>query len=96
LLATTPVPAPAKLTLSTTAFWIALKLAVTCWFALSINVQVGLPPLQPPVHPANDEFVAAASVRVIWVPLAKLALQDGAHVMPAGLLLTIPAPAPVA
>lgn len=94
LLAT--VPAPASVTVSTTAFWMALKLAVTCWLALSVNMQVGLLPLQPPVHPANEEFAAAASVRAIEVPLAKLALQEGAHVMPAGLLLTVPPPAPVA
>jgi hypothetical protein len=27
-------------------------------------VQVGLLPLQPPVHPAKNEFVEAVSVRV--------------------------------
>jgi hypothetical protein len=77
VLATVPVPGPATLTVSTTAFWIALKFAVTCWLALSVTLQVGLLPLQPPPdHPAKEEFVAAVSVRVTWVPLAKLALQD--------------------
>jgi hypothetical protein len=64
LLEIVPVPVPAKVTVNTAAFWSALKLAVTCWFALSINVQVGLPPLQPPAHPAKSEFAAAVSVRV--------------------------------
>src|SRR5579863_463695 len=59
-----PAPVPARLTVSTAGFGIGLKLAVTCRFALSISVQVGLPPLQPPVHPAKSEFAAAVSVRV--------------------------------
>jgi hypothetical protein len=85
MLATVPVPVPATLTVSTTAFWIALKFAVTCWLALRITLQVELLPLQLPDHPAKEEFAAAASVRVTWVPLAKLALQDWPHAMPAGL-----------
>ena len=95
-LATLPVPVPARLTVSTTALWIALKFALTCWLALSVTLQVGVVPLQVPVHPAKIEFAPAVSVRVTWVPLAKLALQDWPHVMPAGLLLIVPAPAPLA
>jgi hypothetical protein len=77
VVATVPVPVPARVTVSTTPFWIALKFAVTCWLALSVTVQVELLPLQPPPdHPAKEEFMAAASVRVTWVPLAKVALQD--------------------
>jgi hypothetical protein len=96
MLATVPAPVPATLTVSATAFWIALKFAVTCWLALSVTLQVELLPLQLPDHPAKEEFAAAASVSVTWVPLAKLALQDWPHVMPAGLLLIVPPPAPVA
>jgi hypothetical protein len=95
-LATVPVPVPPRLTVSTTAFWIALKFAVTCWFALSITLQVELLPLQLPVHPAKEEFAPGASVRVTWVPLVKLALHEGAQLMPEGLLLTVPPPVPVA
>jgi hypothetical protein len=73
---------------------VALKVAVTCWLALSINVQVELLPLQPPVHPVKDEFAAAVSVSVTWVPLAKLALHVAPQVMPAGLLLIVPVPVP--
>jgi hypothetical protein len=76
VLATAPVPVPARLTVSSTAFWIALKFAVTCWLALSITLQVELLPLQLPDHPAKEEFALAVSVRVTWVPLAKVALQD--------------------
>jgi hypothetical protein len=76
LLPTVPRPVPARVMVSTAAFWRALKLAVTCWLALSVKLQVGLLPLQPPVHPEKAEFAAADSVRVTWVPLEKLALQD--------------------
>src|SRR5579863_461559 len=72
LLKIVPVPVPVKITVNTAAFWIALKRAVTCWLALRISVQVGLPPLQPPAHPAKSEFAAAVSVRVTWTPLTKL------------------------
>jgi len=91
-----PTPVPARLRVSTAAFWTALKFAVTCWLALSINVQVGFVPLQPPAHPAKDEFAPAVSVSVTWVPLAKAALHVVPQLMPAGLLLIIPPPAPAA
>jgi len=63
LLVTVPVPVPAWITLSVGELAV-LKIAVTCWLALSVTVQVGLVPLQPPVHPAKDELVAAVAVRV--------------------------------
>jgi len=94
-LATVPVPLPARLTVRTTALSISLKFALTWLLALSVKLQIELLPLQPPDHPAKEEFRAEASVRVIWVPLAKLAMQDWPHAMPAGLLVIVPAPAPV-
>jgi hypothetical protein len=74
--------------------WIVLKLAVTFWLALSVNVQVALLPLQPPVHPAKDELAPAVSVSVTWLPLAKAARHVVPQLIPAGLLLIVPAPAP--
>jgi hypothetical protein len=94
LLEIVPVPVPAGFTVSTAVFWVVLKLAVTFWLALSVNVQVVLLPLQPPVHPAKDEFAPAVSVSVTWAPLAKAALHVVPQLMPAGLLLIVPAPAP--
>ena len=64
VLAMVPAPVPAKLTVSTTGFEIGLKLAVTCWLAARVNVQVRLVPLQLPVHPAKDEFAPAVAVSV--------------------------------
>lgn len=75
-------------------FLALLNVAVTCWLAVSVNVQVELLPLQPPVHPVKDEFAAAVSVSVTWVPLAKLALQVGAQLIPDGLLAIVPVPVP--
>jgi hypothetical protein len=96
LLEIVPVPVPATPTVRTT-LWMAPKVAVTCWLAVSITMQVGLaPPQPPPVHPVNDEFVPAVSVRVTWVPLSKVALHVVPQLMPAGLLLIVPPPAPAA
>jgi hypothetical protein len=67
---------------------------VTFWLALSVNVQVALLPLQPPVHPPKDEFAPAVSVSVTGAPLAKVALHVVPQLMPTGSLLIVPAPAP--
>ena len=75
LLETVPDPVPARTTVNTGALWMRLKIAVTCWLALSVTVQVGLVPLHPPVHPAKDEFMPAVAVRVTGVPRSKLPLQ---------------------
>jgi hypothetical protein len=90
------VPVPARVTVKTALVGVVLNVAVTCWLALSVNVQDGLLPLQPPVHPVNDEFAAAVSVSVTCVPLVKAALHVVPQLMPAGLLLTVPPPAPAA
>jgi hypothetical protein len=55
LLVTVPVPVPARLTLNTGEL---LKVAVTCWLVVSVTAQVGVMPLQPPVHPTKYEFAA--------------------------------------
>ena len=43
---------------------------------------------------AKTEPALGVSVRVTTVPLANLALQTVGQLMPAGLLVTVPAPAP--
>ena len=90
------MPVPTAFTVSTAVFGIVLKLAVTCWLALRVIVQAESLPLHPPVHPANDEPTAGVSLRVISVPLTKLALQVGAQLIPDGLLATVPVPVPAA
>lgn len=95
LLVTVPVPLPPTVTDKRTPAW-AVKVAVTCWLVVSVNVQVGaLMALQePPLQPAKDEFEAAVAVRVTWVPLLKVALQLGLQLMPEGALETVPVPVP--
>ena len=62
---TVPLPFPGRLTVNENAVGI-LKVAVTCWLALSVNVQEGFVPLllQAPSHPAKAELAPEVSVRI--------------------------------
>jgi hypothetical protein len=51
-------------------------------------------PVHAPDQPANVELLFGAAVSVTMVPLLKLALHVAPQSMPAGLLVTFPAPAP--
>ena len=95
LLVTVPEPFPPRVTLSTGTLWTGLKVAVTCWLALSVTVQALVPLHPPPVHPMNDEFAPAVAASVTDVPGAKLALQVCPQLMPEGLLATLPVPVPL-
>jgi len=72
------------------------KLAVTWVLISNVTVQVGLAPLQPPPdHPVKFEFAPGASVNVTWVPGLKAAAQVDPQLIPEGVLVTVPVPAPV-
>jgi len=94
LLVTVPVPVPALCTVS----WkegggLAVKVAVT--EALPVNVTLQAPvPVHAPDHPAKVEPLFGAAVSVTMVPLVKLALHVAPQSIPAGLLITVPAPVP--
>ena len=63
--------------------------------ALADNVTLQAPvPLHEPDHPANVEAELGAALSDTAVPLTKLALHVDPQLMPAGLLVTVPAPAP--
>src|SRR2546425_9270469 len=90
LLVTVPAPAPALETVSTRA---GVKVAVTVVAAESVTVQAPVPE-QPPLQPVKVEPAAGTAVSVTAVPFVKLAEQVAPQVIPAGLLVTVPVPAP--
>src|SRR5215831_13860231 len=57
-------------------------------------VQVPVPPHPPPLQPTKIEPAAAAAVSVTELFVGNEALQVFPQLMPAGLLVTAPAPAP--
>src|SRR5947209_20373835 len=72
----------------------SVNVAVTVVAALRVTVQAPGPEQPPPVQPLKVEPAAGAAVSVTAVPLAKLAAQVAPQVMPAGALVTVPAPVP--
>src|SRR5437016_4980141 len=72
----------------------SVNVAVTVVAALRVTVQAPGPEQPPPLQPLKVEPAAGAAVSVTAVPLAKLAAQVAPQVMPAGLLVTVPAPVP--
>jgi len=95
----TSVPCPPLLTLKVDEAALTLKstvpkVAVTAAAAL-LMVTVHVPvPLQPlPLHPVNVDPEAAVAVRTTG-PSAKFALHVAPQLIPAGALVTVPAPVP--
>lgn len=70
-----------------------LKVAVTDWFAFMVTLQAPVP-LHAPDHPAKKAPLAGVAVSLTLVPELNDALQVGAQVMPAGLLVTVPVEVP--
>jgi hypothetical protein len=62
--------------------------------ALIVTVQVEAMPLHDPLHPENSDPAPGTAVRVTLVPEVKAAEQVAPQAMPAGLLVTVPDPAP--
>ena len=71
----------------------AVNVAVTEVALVNVTLQVPVP-MQAPDQPANVEVVFGAAVSVTMVPLVKLALHVAPQSIPAGLLVTVPAPVP--
>ena len=71
-----------------------MNVAVTEVLLDKVTVHVLVPEHPPPDQPAKVDPVLAVAVSVTAVPLAKLALHVVPQVMPAGELLTDPAPVP--
>jgi hypothetical protein len=76
--------------LSTTENVGAAKVAVTDCAALRVTLQTPVP-VQAPLQPVNVDPVPATAVNAT-VPLANVVEQIVPQLMPAGLLVTVPAP----
>src|SRR3954453_19364138 len=68
-------------------------MAATLELALRVTVQAPVP-LQAPDQPAKAEVGLAVADKVTAVPLGKLAVHVDPQLMPAGLLVMVPAPLP--
>src|SRR5262247_2410708 len=60
-----------------------------------VTLQVPVPVQPPPLQPVKVEPAAGAAVRATTVPLANVEEHVAPHVMPAGVLVMVPLPAPV-
>ena len=90
-LLTVPLPVPVLVTLRAKDCW--TKPAVTEAAALIVTMQVPVPE-QPPLQPVKVELASGVAVKVTAVPLANGAAHAAPQAIPAGLLVTVPAPAP--
>jgi hypothetical protein len=91
-LVTVPLPAPDFITVS--AKDDCMKVAVTEVAAVIVTVQVPVPVQPPPLQPVKVEPAAGAAVKVTIVPIVKEFEHVAPHEIPAGLLVTVPLPAP--
>jgi hypothetical protein len=91
-LVTVPAPVPDLVTVSCTGT--AEKLAVTAFAALIVTVQVLAVPVHDPDQPLKVDPAVATAVKMTLLFLLKLAAQVAPQLMPAGELVTVPAPVP--
>ena len=75
---------------------VPLNVAVTVVFAVGVTLQVVAVPEHGPDHPAKVEPLEGVTVKVIALPLENGAEQVPGQLMPTGLLITFPDPAPFA
>jgi hypothetical protein len=73
---------------------IVTKPAVTVVLPLSVSVQLAVPLHPPPDQPVKFEPLAAAALKVICVPVSKLAVHVLPQLIPDGVLVTVPVPLP--
>ena len=95
LLVTVPAAAPDPALLTLSVAGTALKAAVTDRFALMTTTQVEVPLHPLPLHPPKLDPAVGAAVNVTVVPLVNVAIHVAPQLIPAGLLVTVPSPAPL-
>jgi hypothetical protein len=72
---------------------VAAKVAVTELAALIVTLQAALP-VHAPLQPEKASLVAGVSLSVTWLFCGKVAEHVVGQLIPAGVLVTIPVPAP--
>jgi len=72
-----------------------VNVAVTVVPAVSVTTHEPLPLQPPPLQPAKVAPLAGVAVSVTVAPVAYGSVQSVPQLMPAGTLVTVPAPAPV-
>src|SRR6266850_1600189 len=85
---------PATSGLSVKVLVATVNVAVTDVAAVTVTTQVPVPAQPPPLQPVNVEPAAGAAVSVTMVPVVNEAEQVAPQAMPAGVLVTVPLPAP--
>jgi len=93
LLVTVPLPVPALRTTRSRGVIVKLNSAIVVALDFRVKAQLVVPP-QAPNHPPNLEVELGVAVSLTTVPLGKLAVQLVGQLMPAGVLVTVPAPVP--
>ncbi len=88
-----PVPVPVRLTPTVSR---GTKLATTGVSLFTTKVQGPVPTQAAAVHPAKAELESGVAVSVTVVPWTTDEEQVVPQSMPAGLLVMVPAPAPLA
>lgn len=93
-LVTEPVPEPTTETPSVTG-GIGVKVAVTDWGPVIVTRQGPLAAVHAPLQPLKSEPGLGVAVSVTVVSCVKKPLQEVPQVIPAGALVTVPAPGPL-
>jgi hypothetical protein len=94
---TVPLPVPFLETVSVAVVTTKLAVAVAAVFSVNVHVAAEFPPAhETPLHPEKvDADEVGAAVRVTLDPTGKLALHVAPQLIPAGVEVTVPKPAPV-
>src|SRR5688572_10697813 len=89
---TPPEPLPVLVTETPN---VGLKLAVTVTLAVTLaSVHMPVPVQPPPVQPANTEPPCGPALNTSVLPAGTMVTQAPGQLMPAGLDVTVPLPAP--
>ena len=90
-LVTTPLPSPARITVSVTGA--GAKVALTVVAVVSVSEQDPVPAQPAPDQPMKTQPAAGVAVSDTAVPVVKLTAQLDPQSIPAGVLVTVPVPA---